>query len=240
MTDKRFHGKAGDDYEIFRLTAFPITVKLHNIISEKIRHEFSLHSMNIINVLEIGCGTGYTTKTILNSDTRTKIVAIDNEEKMIDQIKETLDTYIKSGKVTLIENDALDFLKTQNLESFDIIVTAATLHNFTQDYRKNILTEVYRVLKPNCLFINADKYALNDPVEHNKTLNWQLKELKRVFTKSNRIDLLEEWTNHYLIDNKPELIMKEKESINFMKEIGFKDVELVFREQMDAVLIARK
>ena len=41
-------------------------------------------------------------------------------------------------------------------------------------------------------------------------------------------------------DDEPDLVMKEGKAIEIMKEIGFRDIENIFREQMEATIIARK
>ena len=94
-------------------------------------------------------------------------------------------------------------------------------------------------MKPNGLFINADKYAL-DEKKYKETLNWQLNQFKEKYSQINRSNLIEEWTKHYLEDDKSEVIMKEKESIEKMENIGFKEIEIVFRKQMEVVLMAKR
>jgi len=239
MEDKRFHGKAGEEYELFKLGC-PHFEKLENTLGKIIKDRFRNTNLNEIRILEIGCGPGYTTLIILYSDKRTKIVAVDNEPVMIEQAKEILNKFIKQNRVELILGDALEFLKKQSPNSFDVFASGFTLHNFPNRFREQVLKEIYRVLKPEGIFVNADKYSLDDMLEHKKTLNWQLQQFKKKYSQINRQDLIEEWTNHYLEDDKPNTIMNQSESIKSMSKIGFKDTKIVFRKQMDAVLFARK
>jgi tRNA (cmo5U34)-methyltransferase len=239
MEDKRFHGKAGEEYDLFKL-ACPHFEELENTLGKIIKEQFQDKNNSEIKVIEIGCGPGFTTLIILDSDERTKIVAVDNELVMIKQAQEILKDPINSERVQLVENDALEFLKKQSSDSFDVFASGFTLHNLPKNFREEIIKEVYRVLKPEGIFVNADKYALDDESEHKQSLNWQLQQFKEKYSQINRPDLIEEWTNHYLEDEKPTVIMKESEAMKSMSKIGFKNIKIVFREQMDAVLFAEK
>ena len=239
MEEKRFSGKIGEEYELFKL-ACPYFQELEETLGRIIREQFQDKSFEEIKVLEIGCGSGYTTLIILNSNNRTRIVAVDNESVMIEQAKEILNEFVENNRVELIEGDALEFLKKQDSDSFEVFASGFTLHNFTKNYRKKVIKEIYRVLKPEGIFVNADKYAIDDESKHKQSLNWQLQQFKIEYSKINRPDLIKEWISHYLEDNKPEVIMKESESIKSMSKIGFRDIKIVFRKQMEAVLFAEK
>ena len=75
--NKRFHGKAGTEYELLFKLACPHFEELENNLGNAIKKYFQNSNMQKIKVLEIGCGPGYTTLIILNSDKRTKIVAVE-------------------------------------------------------------------------------------------------------------------------------------------------------------------
>lgn len=239
MKNRRFRGKIGEDYELFKL-ACPHFEDLENTLGKVIKDQFQDENNSEIKVIEIGCGPGFTTLIILDSDKRIKIVAVDNEPVMLKQAKEILKEFIDDKRVQLIEDDALEFLKKQKSDSFDAFASGFTLHNFPNDFREEVIKEIYRVLRPERIFVNADKYALDNESEHKQSLHWQLQQFKEKYSQIDRPDLIEEWTNHYLEDNKPEVIMKESDSIKSMNKTGFKDIKLVFRKHGDAVLYARK
>lgn len=239
MKHKRFGGKTGKEYELFKLVC-PYFEELENNVGKIIKKQFQNNSVKEIKVLEIGCGPGYTTLIILESDKRTKVIAVDNEAVMIKQAKINLNSFVKNNRIKLVEEDALKFLKKQKPSSFDVFASGFTLHNFTKEYRQKVIREIYKVLKSGGIFVNADKYAYDSDLKHKKSLKWQLKQFKEGYSKINRQDLADEWTKHYLEDDKPNVIMKEAESIRSMSKIGFKDIKVVFRHQMEAVLFARK
>ena len=237
--EKRFKGKTGTEYELFKI-ACPHFEEIEKTIGKIIKKEYNNSKLKEIKILEIGCGPGYTTIYLLAADKRTKITAVDNERFMIKQIKKNLQEFIKNKRLKLIQKDALQFLKKQKENSFEIFASGFTLHNFTKSYRGKVLKEIYRILKPKGIFLNADKYALDNKQEHKKSLYWQIEKFKEEYSKINRKDLIKEWTGHYLEDNKRKRIMKEGKSISSMKKIGFDKIKTLFREQMDALLFAEK
>jgi len=236
---ERFQGRLGEEYALFSL-ACPHFDTLQETIKKEITKKYESSEKEIIQVLEIGCGSGYTTKKILSADKRITVLAIDNEQVMLSQANELLYSYVENKKLKLIQGDALNYLRELPSQSMNAVVSAFTLHNFRKEYRNKVLTEIYRILTEEGLFINGDKYALDNKFKHKQNLEWQLKQFEKKFSEINRPDLISEWIKHYLEDDKSEVIMRESDSKKELTKIGFKNINLVYREKMEAVLIAIK
>jgi len=233
---KRFQGKIGEDYDLFSLSC-PHHDELQGTIGKIIKQYLQNSDQETISVLEIGHGTGITSNIILSSDKRITLDAVDNESNMIVPASENLKEY--EGRFSLITQDGLEYIKKKS-KSYDIFVSAFTIHNFEQDYRKQFLTEIYRVLKPDGIFINADKYVHNDNELQQKDLEWQIAKFKEVYDAINRPDLRDEWIKHYLEDLKEDVIMREQEAIQIIQKLGFKNIQKRFRKHMEAVIYAQK
>ena len=65
-----------------------------------------------------------------------------------------------------VEADALGFLRGLPDASLDVVSSNYAVHNFLDDYRREFLTEIFRVLKPGGLFVNGDRYAMDDRAAH--------------------------------------------------------------------------
>src|SRR5690606_17024727 len=110
---------------------------------------------------------------------------------------------LEHGRLRLVENDALSHLRDTPSASVDIVATAYTLHNFLNGYRLRVLEEIFRVLKPGGIFVNGDRYALDDSLAHLQSIQDEVRQYFRTFTALNRIDLLEQWIVHLFSDESP-------------------------------------
>ena len=119
----------------------------------------------------------------------------------------------------------------------DAVASGLTIHNFKVDYREDVLKEIFRVLKSGGTFINADKYVPDDLEEYKKEYDWQMQQFRDADVTE---EVREGWIKHYEVDNRPEIIMKERESVELMKRIGFVDVATSNRHHLEMLLIAKK
>lgn len=237
MTENRFHNQLGDEYELFKL-ASPHFDELQNGVGGIIKDTFKNNLTNEIKILEIGFGAGATSSIILNADSRVKLVAIDNEPIMLEKAVQNL-SKIDSDRYELKIEDALEFLKNLKKESFDVVASAFVIHNFLKDYRRDVIQEIYNVLKPEGLFVNADKIEVTDREKHTKNMEWQLSQFD-VYEKIGKPELKQEWVEHYLEDSKPERALIENEFQKNIKDAGFKSFEIQKRWFDDALAVTKK
>ncbi len=232
---RRFSGKAGSEYRLF-LLARPYYERMQSEVGRKLRPS---PRGRPLEVLDLGCGQGQTTKAMLRAARKARVTAVDNEPLMLREARESLRAAISSGRVLLVRSDALAFLRKRPPGSFDAVASAFMLHNVPKRYRTLVHREVFRVLRGGGIFVNADKFAEPDPARHRKSLEWQLRQLKRL-SAAGRPDLERAWRKHYLDDEKPGRIMRERETVRELERIGFRDVRVSGRRKLDAILVARK
>jgi len=230
--EKRYNKDMMNSYDFLRI-AIPSYDKFQEQISKLIKNNRA--NSKTIRILDLGCGTGLTSKVILEKNKNIFITALDLEKNMINQAKKR----IKSKNVQFVCKNAFNFLPTLKTESFDFVVSALTIHNFTRKNRNKLLKQIFRILKQGGCLINADKYSLDNSKEQDKALNYHFG-VFNFFKKHKRPDLKENWIKHYKKDMDKDIIMKEKEAIKDLKEIGFKEIKITYRKHMFAVLIGKK
>jgi ubiquinone/menaquinone biosynthesis C-methylase UbiE len=120
-----------------------------------------------------------------------------------------------------------------------VVASGFTLHNFIRGYRTSLIKQIFRVIKPGGLFVNADKYSLEGQ-EMFDELVMQLERFFKAFVPLGKIDLLREWVLHNVADQAPDRVMKERDALEEMKEIGFEDVKVHFRHGLEAVVSGKK
>jgi ubiquinone/menaquinone biosynthesis C-methylase UbiE len=117
----------------------------HYWLKEMGRHTDNIiHSKYIeidreLKILDFACGTGYITKGLLNKSKKYKITSVDQSNKMLEKLLD-----ISDPRVTAVQSDGIEFLKTTN-EKYDVIFFGWALSYFDHN---ELLKLFNRVLKP--------------------------------------------------------------------------------------------
>jgi tRNA (cmo5U34)-methyltransferase len=231
-----FNSIIGDEYELFRL-ACPHHDELQGKVAETLIKNLSPEE-EVHTVLEIGFGTGITSKKILAANPKITLLGVDNSKNMLQKANtELLEAY--TGRYKFDIEDALTYLQKIPRGSITAVISVWTLHNFNENYRNNILQEIHRVLKSDGTFINGDKIAVKDPKLHKNNFLWQLKQFD-IFEKIGKAKLKQGWITHYIDDEKEDVILRETAFKEILTTLHFTDYNLIFRKHMDAVIIVRK
>jgi tRNA (cmo5U34)-methyltransferase len=236
--DAMFSGVIGQEYQMLKLIC-PLATEMSRLVGETVA-EFCRQTQEPVRVMELGGGTGITTLSILSADRRLAVLSVDNEPTMQNQARENLRHWVDAGRLEFCGDDALTALKSLATDSVDILASAYTLHNFERDYRKQVIGEMFRVLKPGGWFVNGDRYALDDISAHTRGTQQEIAGYFKALTGINRIDLLEHWIIHLFNDESENHIMREAIALRQLADAGFKQIELKQRMDVNALLTAVK
>lgn len=237
LPENPFSGSLAAEYDLLRLMC-PNSVKLAAMIGDKISHMAT--GQKHLSGFEIGCGTGICTHYILKSNHKINLIAVDNSAKMLLQAKNLLEEELVSGQLKLMENDALAQLKITPSQSVDFVASNYAIHNFYISYREEAYSEILRILKPGGIFINGDRFAFDDSIHHLEETQSLIRDWFQLFKKIDRIDLLEDWVTHLMSDESSHILMKFNQSLKELKELGFVEINLDFREGVDTLICAHK
>ena len=105
------------------------------------------------HVLEIGCGTGNLTRTLLARGAR--VTAIDLNPEMLDVAQEKLSNV--AGQCELHEMAAVEIADRFPTEHFDAIATTLALSEMSAEEQTYVLSAAYRIVRPGGRFIVADE-----------------------------------------------------------------------------------
>lgn len=233
---QRFANTLGDHYDIFYEA-----VPWHDDFQDSIVTALQNNLINKTNpvLLEAGFGTGITTKKVISAFPQANIIAIDNVANMAKKAEEYIGRdSIKS--TSFIIGELLDELKKIPSKSVDGFYSGYVLHNIDSEIRTQIITEIYRVLKPGGVYSNGDRIANDDPVLQKQALAQALVNINIFFTKYNDADYYLEWIRHYLRDEEPDLIFRANDQVELLKTNGFKSIQYVFQHGLEQTCIAIK
>ena len=231
-----FTGALGEEYETLRLIC-----PNHPLLAQKLGHYVGRWSQGAgVSGFEIGCGTGISTYSLLSAAPGLSLAAVDASAKMLEQAQASLSSEVAAGRLRFVEADALEALRALPDQSLDLVASNYATHNFRADYRRSALAEVFRALKPGGLFINGDRFALDDREAHMALTQATLRHWFATFAKLGRPDVLEEWVIHFFSDESPDRIMVFTPALEELRGLGFDPVEVEFREGVDTLVAAFK
>lgn len=236
--DALFSGIIGQEYHLLKLIC-PYATEMSRLVGVEVT-EYCQHQQSRQHVVELGGGSGITSLSILSADDKLHLLSIDNEAIMQNQAKQSLHSWVEAGRLHFSSDDALSALQKLDSNSVDILASAYTLHNFETGYRKQVVHEIYRVLKPAGVFVNGDRYALDDIDAHTRMTQQEIAEYFRVLTNIERSDLLEQWIIHLFNDESENHIMRESVAMQQMMDAGFAKIQLKHRKQINALVTATK
>lgn len=211
-------------------------ISFQNVITKILNDDNAKEQLDIV---EIGTGTGITTQIVLNSKNKIKLSSIDIDEEMIGFAKQNLSTF---SNINFIVSDALSYLKTSSNNHYDYVISGFTIHNFNLEYRQELFTEIFRVLKPNGLFINVDKFVSDDKDKQIEGLKYRLGTYIDTLIREEKFELLKEWATHYIDDQKPDKLLKFDKTQKDLHQVGFYKVDYIFKSELEmlGILTAAK
>lgn len=236
LQENLFTGPIAGEYDLLRLMC-PNAATLARRIGEYVG---AWRPDERLTGFEIGCGTGICTLGLLAARDNLELTAVDSAPQMLDQARVNLADYIKAGRLSLVEQDALLALQSLPDASVDFVASNYAIHNFEDDYRAKTLTQIFRVLTPGGMFINGDRYAIDDRNAHLLDAQNIVRGWFKLFRQIDRLDLLEDWIVHLMSDESPKIIMYYTPSLEQLRRIGFREVSVDFRDGVDTLIRATK
>jgi tRNA (cmo5U34)-methyltransferase len=130
----------------------PMTINAHfQELQERLAT--SMPRRKISRVLDLGIGTGETSRRILARYPETTLVGIDSSSSML----AAAEARLCNDQVTLVEQKLEDPLPHG---PFDLVVSALTVHHLSSSDKAELFSKVFSVLKPNGRFILADLFLV--------------------------------------------------------------------------------
>lgn len=236
--NNRYSGQLVNDYELLKV-GFPKIQEAYEALGAAIKYHTQEIKDSKINALEIGCGSGEATLYALKADSRIKVTAVDKSDVMIERLTKNFSRFITQERLEAKCTDAVEFLAQTPNESIPIVYSSWCFHNFPRVLRNSMLAEVYRVLTPGGIFVNMDKYVPDNAEEFDAAWNEQVR-LYNNYVKIGRPDLKDLMLAHEKEDMQPQIIMKESEGLQDLRDLGFKEVKTLMRLIRDATVVGIK
>ena len=171
-----------------------------------------------LRVMDVGCGTGMVAERFLQAFPNAQISCLDLSESMLAIARARLAGY---PNVRYYVGDCAGF---EFAEEFDAVVSSLALHHLATDQEKErFYRRIYNCLAPGGIFYNADLVrGSNDFLQNSYMERWQN------FMKRNLAgdEAGNAWITQHLTEDRPSKLIDQ---LQWMAEIGFADVEVVWK-----------
>ncbi len=179
-------------------------------------------------ILDIGAGTGLLSALMLQKFPGATLTLLDISENMLAVARQRF-----SGRknIRYIVND---YSRAELEGPYDIVCSALSIHHLATEDKFKLFEKIYSALKPGCMFINADQ-------ADGETLYFRQRYLDywNQFLKSSPLN---EQVHIEILNRRDILDRNEKLSVQmqWLKECGFSEVDVVFKNRIFIVTVARK
>lgn len=171
-----------------------------------------------IRVLDLGCGTGTITKTLKEKFKNAEVTCLDLAENMIEMAKIKLQEY---NDIDYVIGDFYDYNFSEN---YDVIVSSLALHHLvTDDDKKGFYKKIYDALISKGVFLNADVVlGSNEYLQSLYVAKW--KEFMNLSVSMKEIE--QKWIPAAEAEDHPAKLI---DHVNWLHDIGFKDVDVIWK-----------
>jgi SAM-dependent methyltransferase len=167
-------------------------------------------------VLDLGTGDGVTLALVLAARPEATGVGIDFGEEMLRRAEER---FAGDARVVIDRHDLEDPLPSP-LGSFDVVVSSFAIHHCAPERQRALYGEVYELLRPGGVFVNAEHVASPTPALHDE------------FLAALGVDPGED-------DPSNQLVPVERQ-LEWLDDLGFHDVDCFWKWRELAVLAGRR
>ena len=179
-------------------------------------------------ILDIGAGTGLMSALVLEKFPGASLTLLDISENMLAVARK------RFAHRENIRYDVSDYSRSSLGGPYDLVFSALSIHHLGRDDKCQLFHGIFAALKPGGMFINADQAEGETPLFQQMYLDYW-----NDFVKSGP---LSEKERLEILRRRDTLDRNEKLSsqILWLKESGFSDVDVVYKNRTFIVTVARK
>lgn len=178
-------------------------------------------------VLDLGAGTGLFSSYILNKYPKAKLTLIDLSEAMLDIAKTRFQHHSN------VEYIVSDYTKYDYTERYDLVISSLSIHHLLDSEKQELYQKIFSIMKDNSIFINADQVlGLTPYLESLYTSKWKNYVENSGLTQQEITAAYER--------TKLDRMTTLDQQINWLQQIGYSDVDCIYKYYNFVVLFARK
>jgi tRNA (cmo5U34)-methyltransferase len=195
------------------------------------------------NFLDLGCGDGILGATVLGEYPSARGVLVDFSEPMLAQAREQLKEYASQLAFENLDyGDPAWVKRTQAYGPFDAVVSGYSIHHQPDTRKHAVYEEIFSLLKPGGWFVNIEHVSSEaqiniDLFEHHYSSVRHAMEKQNGSTRTFE-EVRQEYANRP--DKAANILAPVELQCNWLREIGYEEVDCYFRIYELAVFGGRK
>jgi SAM-dependent methyltransferase len=198
------------------------------------------HEVEVRCVLDLGAGDGMATDELLPHYPIERAVLIDFSEPMLDEARRALGK--RPEDVRLVWGDLIDSRWREEVDAlgpFDLAISRFAIHHLPDARKRSLYAEVLELLRPGGLFINIEHVASHSPVYERAFYRSIAEGIHRVEGGRRSVEEIEATYTHPE-ERAANILAPVEDQLAWLREIGFVDVDCLFKAFELAVLAGRK
>ncbi len=187
---------------------------------------------NPSNLLDLGCGDGILGRFMITCFPGVSAVFVDFSDPMLDAAKASL-SHVPNSTILKADFSTKEWLEALEPEiPFDVIISGFAIHHQPDQRKKEIYSEIYNLLSKGGVFLNLEHVESSTQEVSKLFEDYYIEHLHNFQLKSNP-----ETSKEIVADgfrNRPD---KEEDQLapvekqcEWLREIGFKDVDCYFKQ----------
>jgi tRNA (cmo5U34)-methyltransferase len=179
-------------------------------------------------ILDVGAGTGLLSAHLLEKFPDARLTLMDISENMLDMARKRFAT--RQGTEYVV----CDYSRSALGGPYDIVCSALSIHHLSPEDKCQLFGRIYTALKPGGMFVNADQ-------AEGETLYFRQRYLE-YWNDFLRSGPMTEEQHAEILKRRDTLDRNEKlsDQLAWLKDAGFSDVDVVFKNRTFIVTVARR
>jgi tRNA (cmo5U34)-methyltransferase len=208
---------------------FPRVILRYKEIHDVMLYFLTSLGRDFIDIVELGVGTGELTAEMLRRFPEAGVEAIDLNPKMLEVAGRNLLPF--KDRVSLIHSD---FGTYEFMREYDLAISSMALHHLPDKDKLKLMKSIHRSLKEEGVFLFAD--LVQSPSAY---LDKKFFRIWKNYLRFNGLsrDEIEDQVKGHLNNDLPATL---PETLHWMKEAGFRDVDCLWKYFNHAVVVGIK
>jgi len=199
--------------------------------------------IKIERILDLGCGDGILTASILQQCPYASGVLLDISEPMLQAAKEKLANYTDKLEFLLLDyGDSRWIEKVKTKAPFSVIASGFSIHHQSDDRKKELYSEIFKLLEPGGMFLNLEHVSSSSKWVSSLFEECFIDSLYNMYLRNNTGKTRKKAADEFdrRDDKEANILTSVEQQCEWLRYIGFQDVDCYFKVFEFALFGGRK